>query len=240
MARTPPRLQPRKQPKIPAAHRMNTKFAPFGAMKNVNVAGPQTAFNPVTPQASGVSMGAQATGPTAPDIRDPEYWLNIENIKQYYGTTQAGYGEQRRQDVEARDRALTILGEKEPTDVRQASESANKAGLFYSGILGRNLGDIATSYTRQREQIGSDFTGRENLRQIAEQGLKDQYGPGGIQERTSIYSAGERAKQAAIDNPPPPIAQTGAQYLAQAAKPATAKSIAAALAKRRKASGVRI
>lgn len=186
--------------------KLNTTVGGYMPPRPINFGvNPGTPYAPAPIQQTSMATAAPTTpASTTPDIRDPSYWTDIANVDQYYGTQKAQFGEERRQDIESRDRALTILGEKEPQDIRKTQEGANKAGLFYSSVLGRDLGNLRTDYARQRETIGSGYTGRENLRQIGESALNTQYAPGGIKYREAANAGAGRATAYAESHPPPP------------------------------------
>ena len=175
-------------PSRPANFGVNYGMPPRPVKFGVN---PGT-YTPTPSSASSVSVPGPTVQPSTPDIRDPAYWLDTANIGQYYGTQKATIGAQHDTDKAALDRAMTILGEKLPEDLRVAKENANKSGLFYSTTLGRNLGDIETSYSHQRENLTGEYTGRENLRNIASGDLEATYGPGGLKYREAANNALDR------------------------------------------------
>jgi hypothetical protein len=54
-----------------------------------------------------------------------------------------------------------------PQQQQNIKEGANKAGLFYSGQLGKRLGDLETQIARQRADAQSQFQGDERSREAA-------------------------------------------------------------------------
>ncbi len=60
--------------------------------------------------------------------------------------------------------ALRRMQAQQPRDQQAARESANKAGLFYSGTLGKNLGDIATQYAQRQADAQAARQQRANDR----------------------------------------------------------------------------
>lgn len=70
--------------------------------------------------------------------------------------------------AEARRRLL----EQQPKDEQAAKEAANRQGLFYSGVLGKQLGDIETSYARQIADQQAAYARREAARLAAIDALK--------------------------------------------------------------------
>lgn len=67
--------------------------------------------------------------------------------------------------------AIRRLMEGVPEQRQQTSQSYNKAGLFYSGQLGKALGDIETAVARQRADIQGNFSGEERAREAARNAL---------------------------------------------------------------------
>lgn len=114
--------------------------------------------SPIASQAS--SIGGGAASPSGPaDPRDAQYFNDSAKLLQYHRNRLA--------DIQSRlnetDRDYTknsgLLAEQQPKDTLAAKVSANKAGLFHSGFLGKNLGEIETSYARRRGELLENFTG---------------------------------------------------------------------------------
>jgi hypothetical protein len=70
------------------------------------------------------------------------------------------------------DEALRRMLEKQPRDVQAAREAANKAGLLYSGTLGRQEGDINTGYLRQQADMRQQFDRSEAAREVARRAIE--------------------------------------------------------------------
>lgn len=68
---------------------------------------------------------------------------------------------------EAIRRLMESVGEQR----QQTSQSYNKAGLFYSGQLGKALGGIETAVARQRADIQGNFDAEERAREAARNAL---------------------------------------------------------------------
>jgi hypothetical protein len=225
---TPPPRAKRQQttihyaPRAPQAPRIN-QWGPFGLGGVQRPGAVQPSYIPAASQAGGVNIAAP-TPTGGGDIRDPAYWLSLSNIDEYYGTHKAQIGEQGRQDKEALDRALTMLGANSEgqfkannydisgtlnqgsfyRDIQSAKTNANKAGLFYSGQLGQNIGDITQGYTQKVGGLKADYTGRQNLRDIDLSSTETQFAPGGIKYKEAGVAAADRRTQALINNPPAP------------------------------------
>lgn len=54
---------------------------------------------------------------------------------------------------------------------QSTKETANKQGLFYSGQLGKRLGDLESQIARQRADMQSDFDAQERARAAARQAI---------------------------------------------------------------------
>lgn len=63
--------------------------------------------------------------------------------------------------------AVRRMREQQPKDEQSAKESRNRQGLFFSGILGKQLGDIATQYTRRQADEQTAFDRRQAARAAA-------------------------------------------------------------------------
>lgn len=148
----------------------------------------------VTPGTSGITGAAkplpqaatQAPKPVIPapgnpspvDPRDAEYY-NL--LAQNEFTRNQGISSITRQKGESQSAFDTLLQRlsTQETDTNQTTkQNANKEGLFYSGILGKRLQDVATGYENQRTDA------RTNLSSVLagfgeqERGLYGQYGTG--------------------------------------------------------------
>lgn len=189
--------------------------------KNQGVKAPSAPSVPYSPGAS--SAGNTATPGSANTsagynyLDDPTALLDQASIVQRYGTESAKIAEASTQDRIALNRAYSMLGadssgafksgvfgnnavQNEGTyysDIRKAQEGANKAGLFYSGISGRDIGDIKTSYANRTGDLNQNFQNAENDRAIGRRDLEGNLGPGGIAERRVIQEGTDRFNAAA-------------------------------------------
>lgn len=93
-----------------------------------------------------------------------------------------------RRAAEDRDRNVRLLGEGRGKQKVASRQSANRSGLFYSGTLGKNLGDIDSDYDRRNEDVNTQFTRAEQDRVVADAGLEG-----------SFNQAQQTAAQQAID-----------------------------------------
>lgn len=198
-----------------------------------NLKAPSAPSVPYTPAASQASS-APGLNPAQPYdyTADPTYMNDLTAISQHYGYENERINQASGQDKIALNRAYSIMGASpadpntglgggtfQPgvydtagnrmtgtiySDRQSAASSANKAGLFYSGQLGQNLGDINLSYTNKVGELQSNFKGAEDLRDIQRRELTSTYGPGGTMETQAKNTAKEKAdaiaaQQALID-----------------------------------------
>lgn len=208
MAWTPPRRAPaRKQPKL-APRPPRAPAAPKAPNQTYSTVKPaQPGFNAVA--------GNIAANPIAENkpkynyLSDPGFLLAQSEIVQRYGTENEKLSAASSQDRIAMERAFDVMGGDKSgnfkgtvydekgvkhdgsyyADTQQAKVAANKAGLYHSGQLGQNLGDLQTNYTGRVGDIKQSFTNAEGDRDIARRDLQANYGPGGIQERKAIQAS---------------------------------------------------
>lgn len=120
-----------------------------------------------------------------------------------------------RRAAEDKAKNLALLTESTGKSKTAATQSANKSGLFYSGALGKNLGDIDTDSNRRAGDVNTAFTRGEEDRAAQEAGLTTQYN-----------AAQQAAAQQAIDR-----WINGAAATEQASSPTLDALIAALTAK---------
>lgn len=169
---------------------------------NYAVQGPRAPSAPTAPVGSSAStIGAPATAPTA-DPRDSQWFVDTAKLDQYYTARKADL--QAADDTDTRELAKNqgLLNEQMPKDQLSAKQGANKAGLFYSGFLGKNLGDIETSYARRRTDLQNAYNDAVAGRGRQRQELEDLYGANGINRLDILEQAKARAAQNLLDNPP--------------------------------------
>lgn len=93
-----------------------------------------------------------------------------------------------RRAAEDRDRNTSLIGEGRAKAKTATTQSANKSGLFYSGTLGKNLGDVDTDYDRRTTDTNTAYTRGEEDRAAASAGLD-----------SAFNQAQQAAAQQAID-----------------------------------------
>jgi hypothetical protein len=146
------------------------------------VAGPP----PVAPPAP------TAQDPTAVDpnsFKDSEYlaWQAQDAFER--NQAHAQYNAEDANDQTARGEAIRRLMQRRPDDLNQADVSANKSGLFYSGMLGKARGDIEADYTRQQGDIHGEYDARKSARDAARAALEQGYT---IEEAAQLAAAADR------------------------------------------------
>jgi hypothetical protein len=124
---------------------------------------------------------AQAAGPASDsnaDLKaflDSQYATNAANLKAQLGFKTAQVEQDDANDETSYREALRRMEAQRPRDDQSAKESANKAGLFYSGTLGKNLGDIATNYQQRADDAGAARQSRANQRSAQKTALQSGY-----------------------------------------------------------------
>jgi hypothetical protein len=175
MATTPPRvISRRRQPTTRGlAPRATNPFVSLGGLRGMNQAARLAPSAPTPVQSTAGLIGGSGSTPAPSqanaDPRDPQYFNDLAKLEQFHTQRQA--------DVQASinegQRALTknnmLLAEQQPRDTLAAKQNANKAGLLNSGFLGKNLGEIETSYARRKADLQQNFTTNQAslLRQYA-------------------------------------------------------------------------
>src|SRR3954471_18978629 len=135
---------------------------------NPGVPLPNTA---VPPAVQPSSTAAVPPAVVKPSVQDPTY-LAWQAQRQFEMTqTKQGYDAADRADTLARAEALRRLGAQRPAQVRQTNESFNRAGLFYSGQLGRAQDENTAGYTQQQGDIGAKFDAAAEARRAARAAL---------------------------------------------------------------------
>ncbi len=129
------------------------------------VGAPATATTPPAPPAP------SAAGP----VQDPAFLAWQAQRQNEIGQTKAGYDAADRSEGLARAEAIRRLGTQKPTDVRKTSENFNKAGLFYSGQLGRAQDELQANYLQREGDINSRYDAAAEARRAARQALDQGY-----------------------------------------------------------------
>lgn len=121
---------------------------------------------PAAPTASQTPTAAPQQ-PAAPrDPRDAEYYRQMAKLEYTRDESIKDINLDEGYDSANLHKAIRLLQEQRPQDQTNAKESANKAGLFYSGQLGKQLGDIEVDYTRRQQDLQGDYDYRKSQRDL--------------------------------------------------------------------------
>lgn len=214
----------RRQPTTYSYPGGQNAFTHLGTLKGLSQRG-SSAFSPgankfaPAPAAPVSSVGSSAAGiggvsaASAPDPRDAQYFNDVAKLEQYYATRKADL--QAAGDKDARDLATSnqALDVQRPKDDLSAKQNANKAGLFYSGFLGKNLGEIETSYAKRRADLQTSFQDNAAARARQSADLDANYGANGLNRNDILLAANARQTERDVANPvadPVPLATPAA------------------------------
>lgn len=179
-----------------------------------------SAFTPVGSSAS--SIGGGAAAPAAPDPRDAQYFNDLAKLEQYYTSRKAEIGAAGESASRDLARSNTLLSEQQPKDTLSAKQNANKAGLFYSGALGKNLGEIETSYARRKTQLNEDYEAGVQARNRQLTDLEGNYGANGLNRNDVLLSAvGRQTERDQAQGVPSAAAPTSLPFTTQAGRSKT-------------------
>lgn len=105
--------------------------------------------------------------------QDAGYWNKLGQLAFQRNQRLGELDTEGQQDKTNFQESLRRFREMQPRQEEQATNSANRAGLLYSGILGRELGDIRTNAIRQEADMQGAYDNRERARAAARQALQD-------------------------------------------------------------------
>jgi hypothetical protein len=120
------------------------------------------------------SDGGAADGDT-PFAGDSQYFADLARRNFEVSRQQAELRQQSAYDRTDLQEALRRMALKQTDDRQSTKEGANKQGLFFSGHLGKSLGDLDTAYARQQGDAQQGFDRREAARQAASAALDQGY-----------------------------------------------------------------
>lgn len=207
----------RRQPTTYGYPQGQNAFTHLGTLKGLSqrsMLGPGANKFAPAPAAPATSVGSSAAGiggvsaASAPDPRDATYFNDVAKLEQYYATRKADL--QAGSDKDARDLASSnqALDLQRPKDDLSAKQNANKSGLFYSGFLGKNLGEIETSYAKRRADLQTSFQDNANARARQGADLEANYGANGLNRNDILLAANARQTDRDLANPvADPVAQ---------------------------------
>lgn len=121
--------------------------------------------NPITQPNIPLPQLTFAEPSSDPNYIDSAYALALANQRANINAKLSQVQQEDANDETTYREALRRMDTQRPRDDSAAKASANKAGLFYSGTLGKNLGDIATSYAQKQADMLNSRQQRANTRQ---------------------------------------------------------------------------
>lgn len=160
-----------------------------------------TAPQPFSPTPSNASaIGAPSPSIPQSDPRDAQYFNDVAKLDQYYSSQRSNLTASGQELARNLTKNNSLLAEQQPKDELASKQNANKAGLFYSGALGKNLGDIAQSYARRRSDLQTDYESNQGKisRQLTD--LDSNYGPSGLMRNDALLSGIGRASASDQNN----------------------------------------
>lgn len=147
--------------------------------------GPPKVMPPSTPAAP-----IAIAPPKPPDPRDSGYFSQLAQNLFMRDSRLADIGRQEGYLKADNETAIKRLAKRESDDLYGANVGANKAGLFYSGQLGKQRGDIQLGYGQQRDDVnealkrqlaGLTAERTDLIKQYGDPGAKDDYGLAGAE-----------------------------------------------------------
>lgn len=106
------------------------------------------------------------------DARDATYFAQVAKQRFEAQQRRAQLDQQSSEALTGYTESSRRMQEQTPLQLRAATASANKAGLLYSGTLGKNLGDINTQAIRSQLDLRSNYDQGERARQAARDALE--------------------------------------------------------------------
>jgi hypothetical protein len=126
----------------------------------------------LTPMAGASAPPVAPKAPPAQVLPDAQYLTWAAQRQFEIGNQQQQINAAHAADLKNTQIALQRMGQNLPDQRQAAKVSANKQGLFYSGMLGRNLNLIQRDYTRQTGDTQRAYDTRETARIAARQALQ--------------------------------------------------------------------
>jgi hypothetical protein len=151
------------------------------------------AATPVTPAASSSPPAATTPAPTPPvDVRDSGYYGWLAQRQGEVNQQQIAWDAEEAGDTSARTEALRRLAQQRPENLLAADRSANRAGLFYSGALGKQRGDIEADYVRTVGDTNATYQRAHDAREAARQALLSGFS---VEQAAQMAAAADRAAE---------------------------------------------
>jgi hypothetical protein len=136
--------------------------------------------------------------PPAVDVRDSDYYSWLAQRQGEVNQQQIGYDAQDASEQAARTEALRRMALQRPEDLKTADRSFNKAGLFYSGGLGKARGNIEADYTRQEADTNATYDRSRAAREAARTALLNGFSQ---EQAAQLAAAADRAFARDQENP---------------------------------------
>jgi hypothetical protein len=164
-------VKPQAQPR-----RLTVPGAPMGVLPQPFApASPfidQNAPAAAAPAAPAAPRDYAAEAAANPDVwKDSTYNTALANLLNQKVQGESQIETAGRRAVQDRDQNLGLLAEGRGKAKTQTTQSANNRGLFYSGILGKQLGDVDTDYGRREGDVNQSFTRGEEERATSRSSL---------------------------------------------------------------------
>jgi hypothetical protein len=111
-----------------------------------------------------------------PDVwKDSTYNTTLANLLSQKSAGETTLDAAERRASEDKSKNLGLLQEGRGKSKAQTTESANSRGLFYSGALGKQLGEVDTDYGRREGDVNTAFARGEEDRASSRSGLQTAY-----------------------------------------------------------------
>lgn len=159
-----------------------------GVPRNANLT-PQVGHPAAPPAAPRPAAGGGGPHPIVPDAQ----YLAEQAQRQFERQQQINaYNAQTKDDQTNTQEAIRRLLGKVGDDRSNISNQANSQGLFYSGQLGKRLGDYQAEVTRQQGDLTTGQSQREAAREAARQAILQGRS---IEEAAALAAAADRQVQ---------------------------------------------
>jgi hypothetical protein len=206
--------QPGRAPSAPRAPGVNFATSPHSPLPRpmpvrqpgVNLGAPPTTHqqgqNVGAPAPAPQQPGQNAGAPPAPQmppvpVADSEYYGWLAQRQGEVNQQQIAWDAEDQNDVAARNEALRRMAQQRPEDLLTANRNFNRQGLFYSGALGKQRGDIEADYVRQESDTRSSYQRAHDAREAARQALLSGFS---LEQAAQMAAAADRQAQRDADS----------------------------------------
>jgi hypothetical protein len=186
--------------KAPAAPSVFKPGAPQATPGGASAPTPFRFPNGTAPWAPAVAATAAPSAEAFEPATDSAYGSAIAQLLANKNAAETNLVAAGRRAAEDRSRNLGLLTEGRSKSKTAVTQSANKSGLFYSGKLGKDLGDVDTDYSRRENDVNTAFGRGEEDRAAQLANLTSAFN---ASQRDAYQSAWERyiGQAAASDTP---------------------------------------